>query len=124
MVIEWGADAAAAQSCVYLQSDINNREWHCLLIALIVRRSELIICKHPRPPAVGPIARYSLAWSSWSLASGQFGEVEFHRLPGPQKQGTGATLNVVGDLGLQDVSLVIPRFENPELGHRALTTDH
>ena len=37
-------------------------ERYCLLIALIVRRSGEIICK---APAMGPNARYSLAWGSW-----------------------------------------------------------
>ena len=48
MVFEWVAEAAKAKRCGFncQRSVVKDRERHCLLIALIVRRRGVIFCKH------------------------------------------------------------------------------
>jgi hypothetical protein len=48
MIFEWVAEAEEAKRCGFScqRSVVKDREGHSLLIALIVRRRGVIICKH------------------------------------------------------------------------------
>jgi hypothetical protein len=58
MVYEWVAEAEGAKRCCFQLSAVSelvvkDRERCCLLIALIVRRGRVIICKAPTGPRNG-----------------------------------------------------------------------